>query len=61
MPKIRDLIKRHQPEEYAKLMAMLHVVEANDSDAAMREIERLMSHSIYDRGRGGAIKQIRQD
>ena len=63
MPKIGDTLRKNQPKEYALLMAMCSLEESSTKGKAikvsMREIENLMRHDAYDRGRGG-IRQIRR-
>jgi len=60
MSTIGDILKRKQPREYALLMAMCRVEESEDPDKTFREIENLMRHDAYVRGRGGAIRQVRR-
>lgn len=58
--KVGDILRRKQPKEYALLMAMCYVAEAEDPDRAFREIEAAMRHDGYVRGHGGGIRQVRR-
>ena len=63
MPKIGDTIRKNQPKEYALLKAMCSLEESaaksKEIKVSIREIENLMRHDAYGRGRGG-IRQIRR-
>jgi hypothetical protein len=52
--RIKDIIKQNQPREYSKLEK-----HSKDEKLTEKDIKKLMGHSSYKRGPGGAIKQIR--
>ncbi|MGE4272075.1 MAG: hypothetical protein AB7E31_04295 [Desulfitobacterium sp.] len=59
MPKIGEILKSTQPEEYAKLKEMAQNKRKNsDEKCSFREIEDLMCHDGYRRD-GGVIRQVR--
>jgi hypothetical protein len=53
--KIKDIVKRTQPDTYSKLKPKKHSKEK----LTERDCEELMRHSSY-RRTGGAIRQVRQ-
>ena len=66
MATVGECVRRKQPAVYALLEVWRHVEavarvdgETEDSEAAFREIERLMRGRRYVRGRGGVLRQVR--
>jgi hypothetical protein len=55
--RINEMIKSQQPQVYEKLNKKQH--KKTDLNLNTKDIEELMHHSFYRRGRGGAKRQVR--
>ena len=55
--RINEMVKSLQPQVYEKLNKKQQ--KKTDSNLNTKDIEELMQHSFYRRGRGGAKRQVR--
>lgn len=53
--RIGRIIKEKQPREFQKVTKG----SERDNDLSFEDIEELMRHSSYKRGKGGAVRQVR--
>ncbi len=55
--RINEMVKNQQPQIYEKLSKKQQ--RKTDLNLNTKDIEELMQHSFYRRGRGGAKRQVR--
>lgn len=58
--RVGEIIKDHQPKEYNKLNSRKkHKKNTKVESLSFTEIQQLMGHSSYRRGKGGSMRQVR--
>lgn len=60
--RINEIIKSQQPDLYKGFRSRQKKVISNkksSDELSSKDIEELMSHSAYRRGRGGSMRQVR--
>lgn len=60
MAKVGEIIRRKQPEVYRQLMLIYPAPPREEDETNFREIEAIMRHDGYVRGRGGSVRQVRR-